>query len=81
MLATWVHAQELEHSELSGSTVHLFLTSRFPKARLGRTTTCSHQRSLLPAHYRKRDLTVAAVIQLDVYLRRLVMGKLRFRLH
>jgi hypothetical protein len=36
---------------------------------------------LPPNHYRKRDLAAAAVIQLDVYLRRLVMGKLRFRLH
>lgn len=70
--------------ELYSSTVHLFLTSRFPKDRLERNTTCSHQRRLflLPTHYRKRDLSVyAAVLQLDVYLRQLVMGKLRSRLH
>lgn len=36
---------------------------------------------LIHSHYRKRDLAVAAEIQLDAYLRRLVMGKLRVRLH
>lgn len=79
--ATWAHVKSSSTANYPTAQSTCFSPARSRKSGLSAARGVCTNTAYFPSHYRKRDLAAAAVIQLDAYLRRLVIGKLRFRLH